>query len=729
MLLRYSEKNNRASQNEKITDAICGSLLGGGIFAFFCSTFGLGWGPDVFFKGGPIRGMLSACNSIADKLGEKDYIIIRRFAGGFAEDGSSEAQGMFLTILLIVTIILCWLIVRSRNSLLLLIPVIPTFGLMLLTSAAPGPWAGLAFAFGSCCALATMMVGGDDPRITILPLIATLIVLGVGIAMDHGNGTAIAGWHGKAVERIGATAEKRYGSNPLCNGQLKKLEGKALEEARGPMEDAAKGLSETGGGPTALEVTMDDPCATYLRGFVGEAYGNSSWSELGNDVYYHQRDQLYWLNDKGFDGLSQLSVADAAAESSGDDTAQSGTGRIEIRVKNADRSRVYIPYEVTGTDRKIPSGMQNYAGGFLKTDRLLGSRNYEWTRQSGLTDKWTDLAGRLYSSEKSDRLREYFENESHYNVWCYENYTAIPDDMKGLMDAAVGDPGDLTKDHAGYKETITLIRDYLDGNFIYTEDFEEAGAEKDAVEQFLLTGKGCDAHYASLGTLLFRWFGIPARYVEGYLITPADAKGAKANAAMEIGTSNCHAWTEIYVDGLGWVPLEVTTAYRDIMPEADMDKGLEAVVYENSSRDQDSPVEEDMLINSDPPQYGRILLKALLAGLSLLILIIFAWIASRLLRQYMKNRQRQRAFADPDPRKGICAMYGYLLDEGLPRRGPATEIGDLAAFSNNEIEETHRAQMRMEVEWSENEKRTLDKIDRRTVSDRIFDLWSGLRRK
>ena len=198
---------------------------------------------------------------------------------------------------------------------------------------------------------------------------------------------------------------------------------------------------------------------------------------------------------------------------------------------------------------------------------------------------------------------------------------------------------------------------------------------------------------------------------------------------MKIGASNCHAWTEVYVDGLGWVPLEVTKAYRDIMPEADMEKGLEAVVYESSPRDQESTAEDDMLIDSDTPQYGRILLKLLLAGISLALMIFLAWIGSRLIRRYMRNRRRQKAFADPDPRKGICAMYGYLLEEELPCRGLATEIGDLAAFSNNEIEEKHRAQMRSEIEWSENEKRTLEKNDRRTFSDHIYDLWNSLRRK
>ena len=54
------------------------------------------------------------------------------------------------------------------------------------------------------------------------------------------------------------------------------------------------------------------------------------------------------------------------------------------------------------------------------------------------------------------------------------------------------------------------------------------------------------------------YYGIPARYVEGYLITPQDVEGKQAGDTIEIPGTNGHAWTEIYVDGLGWIPLEMT---------------------------------------------------------------------------------------------------------------------------------------------------------------------------
>ena len=70
-------------------------------------------------------------------------------------------------------------------------------------------------------------------------------------------------------------------------------------------------------------------------------------------------------------------------------------------------------------------------------------------------------------------------------------------------------------------------------------------------------------HYATAATLMFRYYGIPARYVEGYLITPDDIQNAKPDEAIDIPAGNGHAWTEIYIDGLGWVPIEVTGSRND----------------------------------------------------------------------------------------------------------------------------------------------------------------------
>ena len=64
---------------------------------------------------------------------------------------------------------------------------------------------------------------------------------------------------------------------------------------------------------------------------------------------------------------------------------------------------------------------------------------------------------------------------------------------------------------------------------------------------------------------MFRYFGIPARYVEGYIITPEDANSAKSGEPIAVTGENAHAWAEYYRDGVGWIPFEATPPYLFVM--------------------------------------------------------------------------------------------------------------------------------------------------------------------
>ena len=79
--------------------------------------------------------------------------------------------------------------------------------------------------------------------------------------------------------------------------------------------------------------------------------------------------------------------------------------------------------------------------------------------------------------------------------------------------------------------------------------------------------------------MMFRYYGIPARYVEGYLLTPKDVEKKTSGKAIAIPQKNAHSWTEIYIDGYGWVPVEVCSPYYGLMPEADLQKGLESASF------------------------------------------------------------------------------------------------------------------------------------------------------
>ena len=65
--------------------------------------------------------------------------------------------------------------------------------------------------------------------------------------------------------------------------------------------------------------------------------------------------------------------------------------------------------------------------------------------------------------------------------------------------------------------------------------------------------------YATAAVMAYRTAGYPARYVEGYHLSAAEAEILvnENKKDVTLTTQNAHAWAEVYVTGVGWLPVEV----------------------------------------------------------------------------------------------------------------------------------------------------------------------------
>ena len=142
---------------------------------------------------------------------------------------------------------------------------------------------------------------------------------------------------------------------------------------------------------------------------------------------------------------------------------------------------------------------------------------------------------------------------------------------------------DVNSIQASYYEAIEFVRNYLAQNTSYSLKPGRAPSGEDYVEYFLFKNKkGFCVHYATAATVMLRAMGVPARYVEGYVITSSDYVGAKTvgvqnyqqningyglssqqgtEVELNIEDTNAHAWVEVYLPGLGWQPVEMTAPY------------------------------------------------------------------------------------------------------------------------------------------------------------------------
>lgn len=114
----------------------------------------------------------------------------------------------------------------------------------------------------------------------------------------------------------------------------------------------------------------------------------------------------------------------------------------------------------------------------------------------------------------------------------------------------------ITKNKETVYEKAQAIADYVRNSAQYDLQTQKVPANKeDFVRWFLEDSEtGYCVHFASATAVLLQKAGIPARYVNGYMVD------AKANETTVVYTSDAHAWVEYWLPGFGWTVLESTPA-------------------------------------------------------------------------------------------------------------------------------------------------------------------------
>ncbi len=139
--------------------------------------------------------------------------------------------------------------------------------------------------------------------------------------------------------------------------------------------------------------------------------------------------------------------------------------------------------------------------------------------------------------------------ESQYRQFVYEQYLQIPQSTRAALEAWAKEQG-LS---ANSPTLVADIQQAVKNAALYNANGEQYPQGVDVAVYFLTVAKeGVCQHFATAGTLLYRLFGIPARYTVGF------ADYLRTGEETELTGTDAHAWVEIYVDGLGWVPIEVT---------------------------------------------------------------------------------------------------------------------------------------------------------------------------
>lgn len=517
-------------------------------------------------------------------------------------------------------------------------------------------------------------------------------------------------------------------------------------------------------GKTALQIKSDKQYPLYLKSFAGSVFTGSRWEKLPDSEYAainrqlggrNVQNMLYWFTSL----LHQQ------------DNPLLNPFGIRIRSVSASKQCIYAPYNLSTTPEAI-TGVHFVNDEFIRSDSLFGTSEYTFyayglgpgevsSNISGLVyslitkrmfpstegynipnhvmrffesqEKYNDLnTGNVESYYKTTipenilqemdiKSRSYMETEQAYRLFLYDKYTQLPQSTRekvqkllkqeGLMGSLKNRTALQSDSNSGsdVESMANAVKDYLSKNCYYTLNPGKIPKGEDFTEYFLTKSRrGYCVHFATAAAVMLRTMGVPARYAEGYIVTPQDYKNALADGWANIPDSRAHAWVEIYYPGLGWQPREVTPGFRverNLTQENNPVNQLpEQSVSESSSPTQGKAASKpggqaeskapNSTVSSSPNSSPKAGAKAVsdtkAARFQILIgaAILLALLAFTILKRKYILSQREECFAQPDFRQAAISVYTYLTQLTQFGGEISEEINDLAQkakFSRNGV--------------------------------------------
>ncbi|MDE7267100.1 MAG: transglutaminase-like domain-containing protein [Lachnospiraceae bacterium] len=285
----------------------------------------------------------------------------------------------------------------------------------------------------------------------------------------------------------------------------------------------------------------------YLIGFSGNRYNAGEWSRDDDAELFNQVAQALGIRQ----GRNTISTLYGGMYY----TLNSFLSEDGIR-----NSRNVTIKHVSGKYRNYfkPYGGQWLSGTVYSTYYTYSGYDYRYYEQGDMKIDWNKV-----SKAFAYQAQWYANMQDAYMEAVYKECLDVPrEKLPNLTKLCEAYPLD------DFDEITAFITTTLASGASYTQMPGNAPLNKDIVEYFLFeSGKGYCQHFASTATLMYRLYGIPARYVSGYIVEPSDFQLEKGLYRAHVTDESAHAWVEVFLKDYGWIPIEVTpNADGDIRP-------------------------------------------------------------------------------------------------------------------------------------------------------------------
>lgn len=394
-----------------------------------------------------------------------------------------------------------------------------------------------------------------------------------------------------------------------------------------------------------LTVTSGESQTLYLRGFVGDSYENETWTSLDAKTAAEEKDLFYWLHQSGFYPQSQLAMA---ARLMGNYQSAS------VSVQNLTACSLYRYEPCTVLPERAGLAKNKIQPSNVETNGLRGQRGYSFDT---IADVQTVLPALLdfLQNDDSGAANAYLQMESAYREFVYSYALTVPAEFRAQLGAVLdsfceeyGSADSLTKEQA---QTAALA--FLERCFDGSEDVSLPLSD---------TANGTTYQYATVAALALRYYGIPARYVEGYTVN------AKAGEAVSVDAKAAGAWVEVYQDGAGWLPLALTPGLEDLSAEQ-TESGVKPVsagkegtgdgprVTEGQELEQNEAEPDNSEDNSPEGGERTGLLRKPLFWVILIAGLLLVLIAAIVIRHAVILKKRNETFTQEDQNAATACLF------------------------------------------------------------------------
>lgn len=515
-----------------------------------------------------------------------DYVTCwnRQFGTNYALFAKETVPGSYMLTFFVAAFVLVALVLFYVTGvrLLLLLPDLTVLFSALLVNARPG-WRGLALVFCGVVVLYAMP-WADTKNAAGLRLLERFLY-GFGVSVFAAGVVVFSGYVCMGVaEHIPEKTPQVYAFQQKIESRVKTYVqnhpflGISAQNTRAHVDNTTPKYS----GTTVLQMELSQKPVEnlYLKQFVSGTYENDAWVE--DETAFVQA-----VKQQGYDSAHVGMLLQQQAY----ERAQEATQELLLSVRPEP-----MICTLTYQTRYRPYALLPYFSDLSDAGKSLWVRGDACVQKKRLAKQVRiPVVNEPVAYMLTDGMQTQTEKEKE--ALAYAWYAAYVRQQYCRKDTQVASIRRLLKKHnAELAQVVSeenasvdqkrfalanAVQSLLQETASYNLYLDTIPRGSNAIDYFLETGKeGYCMHFASAGALLLQELGVPARYASGYVAKPSDFHEKKGIYVAEIPDYNAHAWVEIYLEQIGWVPVEMTPGYADVSAKVPTDPAFRETLIE-----------------------------------------------------------------------------------------------------------------------------------------------------